>query len=83
MALLEVRLRLLSGREWRCEVPASGSIYDVQTLVKSQLGVSRRLQHLILEGSEVHARDLLTHFEQADLLDVTLVIAARLSLIQI
>ena len=77
MALLEVRLRLLSGRQWRCELPATGSIYDVQTLVKSQLGVRRRLQHLIVAGSEVHARDLLVYFEQADLLDVTLVIAER------
>jgi len=68
---------MLSGRQWSCELPASASIYDVQGLVKSQLGVRRRLQHLILAGSEVHAYDPLSHFEQADLLDVTLVIAER------
>ena len=77
MALLEVRARLLSGRQWACELPASASIYDVQALVRSQLGVRRRSQHLVVAGSEVHARDPLSHFEQADLLDVTLVIAAR------
>ena len=70
-------MRLLSGRRWACELPASASIYDLSTLIRSQLGVRRRSQRLIVAGSEVHARDPLSHFEQADLLDATLVIAAR------
>jgi len=64
MAWIEVRIRLLSGRPWACALPASASVYDVQTLVKSQLGVRRRLQHLILAGSEVHARDPLSEFDK-------------------
>jgi len=39
--------------------------------------VRRSSQHLIVAGSEVQARDPLSHFEQAELLDVTLVIAER------
>ena len=77
MALLEVRVRLLSGRQWACELPASASIYDLSRLVRSQLGVSRISQHLIVAGSEVHARDPLSRFDPAALLDVALVVAER------
>ena len=77
MALLEVRVHLLSGRQCAFELPTSASIYDVNTLVKTHLGVRRNSQHLIVAGSEVHARDPLSLFEQTGLLNVTLVVAAR------
>jgi len=78
MALIEVRVRMLSGLQWACELPTSGSISDVQALVKLDLGGRRRSsQQLIVAGSEVQARDPLSHFEQAELLDVTFVIAER------
>jgi len=72
MALIEVRVRMLSGLQWTCEVPTSGSISDAQAPAKLDLGGRRSSQHLIVAGSEVQARDPLSHFEQAELLDVTL-----------
>jgi len=77
MSWLEVCVHLLSGRQCAFELPTSASIYDVHTLVKTHLGVRRSSQHLIVAGLEVHARDPLSLFEQADLFNVTLVVAVR------